>query len=382
MADCWQIVRGSETLRDPISGRVFPGNFILHAVFQIPASWIEAGVSFTVGDITIKHNGVATPIRYGAQITETFQIGIFVWAMPAAAPEPPQACVVDLKPPQVEPIQLMYEEIWDAYYGTPVDNPSRVPMTLASNSVIVPARIRQGATGNYSRYSSLHPYTSRIARAGFVAMLANTAGPPAVAPYGGVEPITGTNPICFSFPQTSGHEQVFDFATSQIVWGAVRQAAIEGKALPANSFFDATGHITTTPAEVNAVRAFGGPKGWALNLAIEILAGIMAGGKVGTECKSEFDCGAIFLALDPAATGSGGSQFAQSLDQLLTSIRASRPVCSNTPVRAPGDRGRSGVSLNANADERLELAGQLIEMMQRMSQGENVTDLAGSQLFN
>lgn len=235
---------------------------------------------------------------------------------------------------------------------------------------------------NYSRYSSLHPYTSRIARAGFVAMLANTAGPPAVAPYGGVEPITGTNPICFSFPQTSGHEQVFDFATSQIVWGAVRQAAIEGKALPANSFFDATGHITTTPAEVNAVRAFGGPKGWALNLAIEILAGIMAGGKVGTECKSEFDCGAIFLALDPAATGSGGSQFAQSLDQLLTSIRASRPVCSNTPVRAPGDRGRSGVSLNANADERLELAGQLIEMMQRMSQGENVTDLAGSQLFN
>jgi hypothetical protein len=134
-------------LRDPISGKVFPGNFILHAVFQIPASWIEAGVSFTVGDITIKHNGVATPIQYGAQITETFQIGIFAWAMPAAAPEPPQACVVDLKPPQVEPIQLMYEEIWDAYYGTPVDNPSRVPMTLASNSIIVPARTRRGATG-------------------------------------------------------------------------------------------------------------------------------------------------------------------------------------------------------------------------------------------
>jgi L-2-hydroxycarboxylate dehydrogenase (NAD+) len=235
---------------------------------------------------------------------------------------------------------------------------------------------------NYSRYSSLHPYTSRIARAGFVAMLANTAGPPAVAPYGSVDPITGTNPICFSFPRVGGREQVFDFATSHVVWGAVRQAAIEGQALPCDSFFNAAGRITTAPAEVNAVRAFGGSKGWALNLAIEILAGIMAGGKVGIECKSEFDCGAIFLAFDPAATGSESSQFAQSLDRLLTGIRATRPENSAAPVRVPGDRGRSSVSLNANGHERLELAGQLIEMMQRMSRGESVTDLASNQLFN
>lgn len=235
---------------------------------------------------------------------------------------------------------------------------------------------------NYSRYSSLHPYASRITRAGFVAMLANTAGPPAVAPYGGVEPVTGTNPICFSFPRAGGHEQAFDFATSHVVWGAIRQAAIQGEALPANSFFNDAGHITTTPAEVNAVRAFGGPKGWALNLAIEILAGIMGGGKVGIECKSEFDCGAIFLALDPAATGLESSQFAQSLDRLLSNIRASRPENSGAPVRIPGDRGRSGVSLSGIGDQRLELAGQVIEMMLRMSQGETVTDIAGNQLFN
>jgi hypothetical protein len=146
VADCWQIVRGSETLMDPVSGKIFPGNFILHAVFQIPASWIEAGVSFTIGDITIKHNGVATPIQYGAQIAETFQIGLFAWRIPAKAPEPPQACVEDLKTPQAQPIQLMYESLWNACYNTPVGNSVGVPMNLASNSVIIPAQVQRGAT--------------------------------------------------------------------------------------------------------------------------------------------------------------------------------------------------------------------------------------------
>jgi hypothetical protein len=145
-ADCFQIVRGSETLIDPVSGQNFPGNFILHAVFQIPASWIEAGVSFTVGDIAIKHNGVTIPIEWGAQIVETFQIGLFAWRIPASAPQPPQACVTDLKQPQAQPIQLMHESLWNACYNTPVDNPAGVSINLASNSLIVPVQVQRGAT--------------------------------------------------------------------------------------------------------------------------------------------------------------------------------------------------------------------------------------------
>jgi hypothetical protein len=134
-------------MRDPVSGQLFPGNFILHATFQIPESWIKAGVSFTVGDITIKHNGVATPIHYAAQITETFQIGLFAWSIRTKAPEVPQACVADLMPPRAGPIQLLYQELWDAYYGTPIDNPNKFPMNLTGNSLVVPADVRQGATG-------------------------------------------------------------------------------------------------------------------------------------------------------------------------------------------------------------------------------------------
>jgi hypothetical protein len=144
--DCWQIVRGTDTMRDPVSGQIFPGNFILHAAFQLPESWI-AGVSFTVGDITIKHNGVATPINYAAQITETFQIGLFAWSIRAKAPQAPQACVADLMPPRAGPIQLLYQNLWDAYYRTPIDNPNQFPMNLSGNSLVVPAHVRQDSTG-------------------------------------------------------------------------------------------------------------------------------------------------------------------------------------------------------------------------------------------
>jgi hypothetical protein len=93
-SDCWRIVRGQQTL--PAVGD--PNfNFILHATFEIPKAWKDAGVSFTVGDITIQGD----PIKFGApnhadlsdrpartrradQIAEGTGSGV-----PSAQPQPP-----------------------------------------------------------------------------------------------------------------------------------------------------------------------------------------------------------------------------------------------------------------------------------------------------
>jgi LDH2 family malate/lactate/ureidoglycolate dehydrogenase len=235
---------------------------------------------------------------------------------------------------------------------------------------------------NFSRYSSLYPYTSAVAEAGYAALLTNSAGPAAVAPYGSVDPLTGTNPICFSFPRGSGGVQTFDFATAEVVWGAIRQAALEGVSLPNGAFLNAAGDVTTLPSEVNAVRVFGGRKGWALNLAIEIMAGILPGGKAGVECESEFDCGAMFLAIDPNAAGAGATNFAESLERLLASIRASRPEDPAVAVRAPGDRGRNTISIAKDGHRLLTVPDTIVEMMRRMAQGESVAELASNPLFN
>lgn len=97
-SDCWQIIRGQES----ISG--FEGNFILHARFALPQSWIDAGVSFTVSDITIE----GTPIQFGAQIAQTFQIALrgLVLKSSAIPPELHQSCVEENPNPLPAPQQI------------------------------------------------------------------------------------------------------------------------------------------------------------------------------------------------------------------------------------------------------------------------------------
>lgn len=104
-SDCWQIIRGVES----ITG--FTGNFILHARFAIPQAWIDAGVSFTVGDITIQGN----PIAFGAQITQTFQIALRGLVIPTTQPnEIAQPCQAPNPNPLPAPQQLQDLNLFQA----------------------------------------------------------------------------------------------------------------------------------------------------------------------------------------------------------------------------------------------------------------------------
>ena len=134
---CWNVIRGRQVLIDPVTGQRFGGNFILHAAFEVPEEW-----GFTVSDITIG----GQPIQYGAQIVETFQMGLYARPLTAVAPQP-QACVAGSATALVQPLQLMYLNLWKAYYATSVPNVVGYPMNLASNTVIMPPVVAQGATG-------------------------------------------------------------------------------------------------------------------------------------------------------------------------------------------------------------------------------------------
>lgn len=140
-ADCWQIVRGFEQVVDPITKAPFPGSFILHAAFQIPQEWIDAGVSFTVSDITI----AGKPILWGSQVQATLEVALFGRPIAPVVPAPSQACVTS---PNVvtlaQPLQIMFQGLWDAYYGTTINTPAGVPMVLASNSSIIPPTLSPG----------------------------------------------------------------------------------------------------------------------------------------------------------------------------------------------------------------------------------------------
>jgi hypothetical protein len=140
-ADCWQIVRGFETIIDPITKASFTGSFILHAAFQIPQAWIDASVTFTVSDIKI----AGSTIQYGSQIAETLEIALFGRPIAPVFPKPSLACVATPNTiTQAQPLQIMYQNLWNAYYGTPVQTPVGVLMVLASNSSVIPPTVPAG----------------------------------------------------------------------------------------------------------------------------------------------------------------------------------------------------------------------------------------------
>ena len=192
------------------------------------------------------------------------------------------------------------------------------------------------ALNNSSRYSRVKPFARRIAENGLIGIIMNNGGPAAVAPFGGTTPIFGTNPICFSFPSKNNETYVFDFSTSKKVWAEIRQAILEKRNLPEDSFYDAKGNITVNPDEADAVMAFGGAKGYALCYAIEILTGAFVGCKMGSRVNDEYDLGFVFIALDPAMF-TDIDEFVKSVDFLADEVRHSRSIDPDNCVRVPGD---------------------------------------------
>jgi LDH2 family malate/lactate/ureidoglycolate dehydrogenase len=127
--------------------------------------------------------------------------------------------------------------------------------------------------------------------------------------WGGAGTAIGTNPLAFAFPSATGASVVVDVATSETTWGALLNASAAGAPIPDNWALGEDERPTTDAAA--AVRArrmlpFGRHKGYALAVAVELLAGALAGARclsgipdMYAEPHRPMDVGHTFLALDP-----------------------------------------------------------------------------------
>ena len=110
-----------------------------------------------------------------------------------------------------------------------------------------------------------------------------TNSPPLMAPWGGRKGFLGTNPLSIAVPAGEERPFVFDMATSVVARGAVILAAKRGDAIPPTWAMNKDGEPTTDAkaALEGAVLPLGGHKGFGLAMAIDILAGVLAGGPFG-----------------------------------------------------------------------------------------------------
>ena len=162
------------------------------------------------------------------------------------------------------------------------------------------------ALANVAHFQAMWPETEWLAERGLVAF-ACTANFPYLAPAGGTRPVFGTNPLAFALP---GDPPVaIDMAASTMARGDVMLAAREGRPVADGVGVDADGIPTSDPAAIlkGAQLPFGGHKGSAVALMVELLAGLCGGpySDVAVDASGAgVPVGAVFvLALSPAALG-------------------------------------------------------------------------------
>lgn len=135
-------------------------------------------------------------------------------------------------------------------------------------------------------------------------------------PAGARAPLLGTNPLAFAAPVEEAAPFVFDFATTSMANGDVQIAAREGRDVPPGTGVDASGNPTCDPRAIldgGSLIPFGGHKGSAVSLMIEIMVAGLTGGQFSAEVDWSNHPGAqtprtgqVFIGIDPAHAGQGG----------------------------------------------------------------------------
>jgi len=222
-------------------------------------------------------------------------------------------------------------------------NPAPLAAHFATEKVIEKCKTSgigiAGLNGIYSSNGAQAYYADKIARAGFVALVASRS-PGAIAPYGGKEPLFGTNPIAFGFP-TLKNPLIFDMASSAITWYGLIKAKADGKPIPNDVAIDKNGELTTDPTAVmegGAILPFDRSyKGAGIAMVVELLGGPLAG---ATFCNVDVqgkDWGAFILALDTGLFNDA-EKFKESASELIKIVKNSKPRSSDVIVSIPGDR--------------------------------------------
>jgi LDH2 family malate/lactate/ureidoglycolate dehydrogenase len=116
---------------------------------------------------------------------------------------------------------------------------------------------------------------------------------PVIAPWGGVVPKLGNNPLAVAVPAGNRPPIIFDMACSQVARGNLILASKMKKTIPPTWALDAQGRPTEDPDAglKGSLMPVGGHKGSGLALIVGILGGLLAGSPFGAGLGDIFDMG-------------------------------------------------------------------------------------------
>ncbi|GAA3774457.1 Ldh family oxidoreductase [Plantactinospora mayteni] len=196
---------------------------------------------------------------------------------------------------------------------------------------------------NHAGAAGLYPLM--LAERGLVGLYFAVANANGMPPWGGREPLLGTNPVAVAIPAAGGHPYLLDIATTAASHGAIKVARLAGEPLPVGWLVDAEGAPITDPhrADEGLLVPIGGHKGSGLTMAIGLLAGVLNGAAFGravvdhrVDTVTPTNTGQLLVAFRvdlfrPLA------EVLADLTGHLDELRAADPLRGDA-VRLPGDR--------------------------------------------
>ena len=146
------------------------------------------------------------------------------------------------------------------------------------------------AVKNSGHYGLSGYYAEQAVKKNLVAMIYTNA-PPAVAPYGALKSLFGTNPICFGTPTGSKIPFILDTSISMINRGKIRVAARNNQKIPLSVALDKFGKPTTDAKKAlqGVQLPIAGFRGSGLAWMVDILSGVLTGGNHAGRVKDPFD---------------------------------------------------------------------------------------------
>ena len=254
-------------------------------------------------------------------------------------------------------------EQWDGNLGPG-------PLNAWHCTEIAMALARQFGMGGVSLRNTNHwmrggTYGWKAAEAGFI-LICWTNTRPNLPPWGSAQPVLGNNPLVIAVPRAEGHI-VLDMAMSQFSYGKISAFSKVHKKLPVYGGYNKHGALTQEPAEIlETQRALpvGYWKGAGLALVLDLLAGILSGGKfthaIGTS-GVESGISQVFMAFDPAKFQALPSVHA-AVAEVIANLHAAAPLSEHTPIRYPGEQAlknreenkRHGVPVHEDAWQTLQ----------------------------
>jgi LDH2 family malate/lactate/ureidoglycolate dehydrogenase len=216
-------------------------------------------------------------------------------------------------------------------------------------------------------------YVMQAIEKGYIA-LAMTNSSPAIPAWGGRTAYLGASPLAAGLPGGEGADYVLDMAMTVIARGKIRLAATHGTPIPLGLALDADGAPTTDAAQAFAgvCLPFGGVKGSALSMLMDLLSGVLTGANYAGRVKSLYfdhsepqNVGHLFFALRPDLF-MPRAEYDRRMDDFVERTKALPKAQGFDEILIPGEpeereatrRARSGIPLTETIRAQLGAIGE------------------------